>query len=166
MCKLSQWWRQWCSPSTFCFLSFSWEEGGMEEEGLKRTRLWRAGYSFSYWVAADWSLCHHLEVCVVSESLVTLRLPCFVRRRASPASRLIPIWVSWLDSHNRRPLPSTCPINTGAPLLVMQREECREGREGVWPLPLYTFLFFRPPYLISSDYTAGSKRLLSEQHLF
>lgn len=42
-----------------------------KEEGPKRGRLWRAGYFLSYWVAADWSLCHHLEVRVVSESPVT-----------------------------------------------------------------------------------------------
>lgn len=41
------------------------------ERGRKRRRLRRAGDFLSYWVAADWSLCHHLEVCVVSESLVT-----------------------------------------------------------------------------------------------
>lgn len=42
-----------------------------KEEGPKRRRLSRAGYFLSYWVAADWSLCHHLAVRVVSESLVT-----------------------------------------------------------------------------------------------
>lgn len=41
------------------------------EEGPKRRRLSRAGYFLSYWAAADWSLCHHLEVREVSESPVT-----------------------------------------------------------------------------------------------
>lgn len=47
------------------------EQGGRtkEEEEVVASRLL---FFFSYWVAADWSLCHHLEVRVVSGSPVTL----------------------------------------------------------------------------------------------
>lgn len=53
------------------FLRGGRDGGGTMGKEVKR-RLERPGNFLSYWVAADWSPCHHLDVCVVSESLVTL----------------------------------------------------------------------------------------------
>ncbi|KAI9530210.1 hypothetical protein NQZ68_004227 [Dissostichus eleginoides] len=44
---------------------------GGRDGGGTRKRLWRAGYFLSYWLAADGSFCHHLEVFVVPEPPVT-----------------------------------------------------------------------------------------------
>lgn len=158
MCKLSQWWRQWCSPSTFCFLSISWVEGGTRREargggGCREQETFLVigqqliGPSVTIWM------------CVCYQGpLWPPCLPCFVRRRTSPASQPIPIWVSWPDSDKQY-------TNVPHHLLKMPYKD--------WTPPPFkrvnTFVVLlcvcSPPSLISCDYSSALRCWLCSQHM-